>query len=251
MRIRSGDKKLVAKNRNGLDIIRFGGFGPTDISGCVLWLQSDLAWQDAAKTVPCINSSLIYTGEDKSGNGNDEIQGTEARRPVYLTNQIVGYPAWAFDGIDDVLDGSFTLNRPVTLFMVYKHVVIGAPVVSDTVLVGPGGAFSGLFVCSPPPNTSLFNFATSYDGCVANGVYAVVSFLASNGNSFIWENAVQRATGVGAGGDFGGIRIGALNEIGSRATNIHVAELVVYNSALSDPNRLLVENYLNGRYAIY
>jgi len=116
-----GSGGSVKVGSGGNIILSSTGWLPTDIPGCVLWLRSDFAWQDAAKTVPCTNSSLIWTGEDKSGLVNDVIQATEAKRPTYLTNQINGHPAWRFDGIDDWMQAIFTYNLPRNLFLIIKQ----------------------------------------------------------------------------------------------------------------------------------
>lgn len=55
--------------------------------------------------------------------------------------------------------------------------------------------------------------------------------------------------GVGTVADMGGLTLGNAANL-TRAANVNCAGMIIYNSALSDADRALVENYLNTRVAI-
>ena len=115
---------------------------PTNIDGCVLWLRSDLAWKDAARTQLCTtDGDLIYVGEDKSGDGNHATQATSDYRPAFYTNQVNGHPSMRFNGTSNFLkcdsiatkylDGN---DKPFTLIAVHT--------LRDWVATGPMIAYA-------------------------------------------------------------------------------------------------------------
>lgn len=57
---------------------RRDAFTPASISGCILWLRADLG----VTTTP----SKVSAWADQSGNGNDFVQATDARRPTYTAS---------------------------------------------------------------------------------------------------------------------------------------------------------------------
>jgi len=231
---------------------------PTDIAGCVLWLRSDLAWQDAAKTVPCTNSTLVYTGEDKSGSGNDVIQATETKRPTYLTNQINGHPCWRFDGNDDMLvsGDAFSWPHPNVIYIVFKQITwTVVDFVYDAVLVDAG---MGLFQNIASPNLYIHNgVPVLMEDPLAIGTWGAVKCVFTGGA----DSSIRLNMGtptVGNAGNFspGGFRLGRLGNTDIFYGNIDVAEVIGYGAVPSLEDDALIMNYLNTLaqgtgYAIY
>lgn len=232
-------------------IIETEEWKPTDIAGCLIWLRSDLAWQDAAKTIPCAaDGDLIYVGKDKALN-NDAIQATSGSRPKFYTNQINGYPAWRFDGIDDFLQTlpfDSELSQPFTIFLVLQA---SAPLDSGYIMEGLDGDHRA-------------GFDQKFDGTY-NGIYAGDGWLTDdipdtnphyfdliyNGaSSKIFKDGIDVSGAPSNPGTnaIRGLTFGALWN-GTQPWKGMFAEKVLY-SALSDPNRLLIEKYFKGRYAI-
>lgn len=240
MRIQSGNKKLLNK-KHQLDVIRFGGFVPTDIAGCVLWLRSDLG-------ITKDGADKVSAWADQSGNGNDVEQAGAGNQPLWIDAQINGYPCIRTDGIDDFLSAVFVLNQPTEVYAVVKEITY----VSGMQL-WDGGAVPNqmaLYTHTNPPELKLYAGAwgAAHVGPAA-GNWFLVQALYAGISSLIRTNG----GGPTAEGDIGanngqGITIGGC--VGARG-NSDFAEVIIYDSALSDPNRLLVETYLNGRYAIY
>lgn len=221
-------------------------------------MRSDLAWQDAAKTIPCAgDNDLIYTGEDKSGNGNDVIASVSGTRPTYQTNQIGPCPIWRFDGSDDLLIKSALpwSTEEVTVFAVAKFV----------------SKAYGMFVCYGMNDDGTWNFrqhptggpisdVSGYgnDGAIGtidrSGAWHIIEGKQISNDFTVYTDGAQD----GIGSTFGMQIVAhspktlyiAAREDGFN-TNMDMAEIVLYNSALSDSDRLLVENYFNDRYEIY
>ena len=229
---------------------------PTDIAGCVLWLRSDLAWQDAAKTQACAtDADLIYVGEDKSLD-NDAIQPTEGFRPKYYTNQKNGHPVWRFDGVDDHLlfPTGFLYNLGAFSFFIV-HKTVYDP---NACLWGPSNAYgTGLVLQSTADQPAALEINAIYKcitGLFGNNIWALNTIIADvaataarlNGQTVPLDNIAGIAPL-----NFNGVYALAMYYAATYAVASDVAEIIVYDSAVSDTTRLLVENYLNGRYAIY
>ena len=231
---------------------------PTDIDGCKLWLRSDYAYQDAAKAVPCTADSLIWTGEDKSGEINDFIQATEAKRFVYKTNQLDGYSAWLADIVDDYMSRTvadllnvFSANQG-SLIIIAKH---DSTSEVDRGFDTTGNRF-GLWL--PYAGNIYFDFGDSTDGRVVTAVPAG------------WQNTYQmnifyrRTDGTQVIRTAGVDRVSATRtaQIPSTAGALYLSststpyavwkgyyvEIIGYSVGLTDADITNLENYVKSRY---
>jgi len=227
---------------------------PTDIGGCVFWLRSDLAWQDAAKTVPCTDSSLIWTGGDKTGLGHDVVQATEAKRPIYFTNQINGHPAWRVDGIDDYLKAvAFTWNQPECIYIVFKPVTWLSNACIFDGNAGNSLRFFQLAIDSVEKYTIYPTPEYNASGkgiTIANGTVVVVRVRFTNVNHGLRKNNDIEVTYATAAGNAGGFTLGAYGD-GGYYSNFDFVEAIGYDNVPSSEEDASIMNYLNGRYAIY
>lgn len=233
------------------------GFKPTDIGGCVLWLRSDIAWKDAAKTQPCVSDAdLIYVGEDKSGLGHDVIQATSGARPKFYTNQINSiYPAWRFDGIDDFLKAvAFTWNLPEVVYVVFKPLVY-----TYNVRVFDGNAFNsmGFFAESGATNDAykMYYAQANYSNYSIDlpdplWVIARLRYTADSGCGLRKNNESEVANPNSGINNAQGFILGSPD--GTQFfSNIDVAEICGYNAVPSTGDDTKIMNYINTRYAIY
>lgn len=69
---------------------------PDALAGLELWLRGDAA-------ISYDTSGAVTQWSDQSGNDNHAVQGTAARRPTLLRGVVKGKPAVHFDGSDDYL----------------------------------------------------------------------------------------------------------------------------------------------------
>jgi hypothetical protein len=89
-----------------------GGFVPTDIAGCKLWLEAD-------QLVGFSNDDPVDEWPDASGNTNDFFQVSEPVKPIYKTNIINGLPALRFTAFNNTqMVSSMVGSLPATLFAV-------------------------------------------------------------------------------------------------------------------------------------
>lgn len=253
------------------------GFLPIDFSGCVLWIYSDAG-------ILKDESNRVQIFGDQSGNGYDFSELTDDYKPIYVSNQINGYPAIRFDGINDKMievSGNLAIamngpNNPLTVFMVVKlapasaspnylllfdkHVDIDCDRmrivyrklsdISRKPQLGYQSYFSGVLIDNEflGNNNSILN------------TWTLQEIWGAAGSSISWiQNGVS--IGIDSGdtstspqGTYTTTTLGAFrtfDNVYSLFIEMDLAELIIYNVTLSSLNRTTVRNYLNAKYAIY
>jgi hypothetical protein len=273
---RSGDRNVVGGDRaipdRGIGLLRRGDryttdrwnpsgtvggggtFDPTTIAGLKLWLKADsLALADGA---------AVATWPDQSGNGNNFAQGTGANQPIFKTAIVNSKPVVRFDGINDLLVCTASLIGTSSSF----YTVIAVCNLAS-ISAGPHNYFSsgvaGLnYSVQLRRDTSNLSYyhndggsgvPAQETGGVATGVWNVISADWNGSNIHLWRNGTLKAT-VGSTTQLG---FGTNNAVGAFDPAISgqywdgdIAEVLIYNSALSATDRVNVENYLGAKYGI-
>jgi hypothetical protein len=91
-------------------------FNPTTVSGMAAW------W--AARKESFANNDPVGTATDWTGNGLSLTQSTASKKPLFLTGQKNGLPAFSGDGVDDFLTGGDILDigtGSIHFFLVAKY----------------------------------------------------------------------------------------------------------------------------------
>jgi hypothetical protein len=182
--------------------------------------------------------------------------GTE--RPLFRTNSINGKPVVRFDGVANKLINMANIGipQPFTIFAVGKKTgtsgedcrffngnapdAVGAN--GTMVSCGGGGHFYIYAGGTPPedPSADLTSVFHIFTGVIAGG----------NANGYI--DGILKLNAVAVGSNPVGGNCSVMSEIVSGTCyKGDVAEILVYNSALSNANRMAVEGYLMNKYAAY
>lgn len=199
------------------------GWGPIDL-GAILTL-SPLT----------MGSGTLTTWSDIYGKSTSVTQATSGKRPtVNLNSRGTGRHGLLFDGSDDFLQGTFTLNQPCTIGIFYKSLVVGNLVANDIIFDG-GNNLSALVSAADLPNV-VVNFAVSASTSVAsptaNGVYERWIIVANGASSSVYKNGTNVFSGQIGTNNTGGLTIAALRN-GTRCTNIEVGAVSAFSSALN------------------
>jgi len=253
-----------------------GAFTPPGINGLALWL--DAADANTLFDATSGGSLVAANGgvarwEDKSGNGRHVTQSTAGNRPTRKTNQQNGLDTLLFDGSNDSLVGGDYLDGntgSVTTFVVLKRNATNA----NHEILGKGtdsGGWLFRFVAQNKINISAwtdntFENSTAVDSTntftATSYALAFFSFTAGsfhqttyrrNGSSFAANAASQAGAGARTPPNTSdNFRIGTqfYQGVDYFLFNGNIAEIIIYNSALSDANRALVENYLIAKWGI-
>jgi hypothetical protein len=243
---------------------------PTSLAGLQLWL--DAADPGVLFDATTGGSLVAADGgvarwEDKSGNARHATQGTAGSRPLRKTGIISGRDALRFDGSDDrLIVPTSAVNFGSSDFEIF--------------LVGRGNAsYNTFFTCVDASSGSAYilrmmvesarlqtTIRTTESGALdASG--ASSSYAAQSLVLFGLRRSSSTFTATRNGTSFGTVSngapmasttqvaaIGAWVEGPPTAYYYHltgdIAEVIIYNAALSDANRALVENYLLAKWSI-
>jgi len=227
-------------------------FSPRDIAGLQLWLDfSDVStlFQDSAKTNPVASDGdVIGAAEDKSDNGNDALQSTTSKKPLYKTGIQNGLSIGRFDGTEDFLQ--------ISLGVVSRTIVIVYQTVINQVNVLCGTEGEGVNTVEVFNNTTTLSF----DGQIAfEGKFAVNG----GGYSGFAENHVVAFSNDEWRLLFGEYKIGQVpnfRNIGRRDTTSaspnfflagDIGEAFIFNSVLTSADKASMETFLNNKWSIF
>ncbi len=230
----------VRRQRRRRWILINKGFLPTDISGIKLWLAAN-------RGLNLSDGDPVGTWPDQSGNGNDATQGTGAAKPTYKTNILNGKPIVRFDGTDDNLrTANFGLVQPEHVFCVFK---LKRDTVNDTLFDGLGGNLMRFYRSGAGPVLGLYAGGAVGSIAVATTDFYIGSCLFNGVSSELRINGGSTVSGDVGANNASGVTLGAYGTVVDFAET-DIAEIFIYDSALSTANRLSVERYLSSKYGI-
>ncbi len=243
---------------------------PDQVSGLKLWLAADTVQTNSPAEVRRTNGLVfVRRWTDRSGQGNDATQDTETLQPLWVAQGLDGHPALRFDGANDVL----ALARPLatnsfTLIAVCRtgigheidpegnsgiggvsgqHWLFGAQYGGD--FDGGAGVSVGTNGVSVYEHGSFYMPALAvYAGDVGNGLVVLTTTYSAKRPSLALQGKAVR-TGVPSPR----ANVTAPTEIGAGyygAFNGDIAEVLLFDHALSAADRVGVENYLGRRHGL-
>ena len=244
-------------------------FKPTDIGGCILWLDGA---DPAGNGIAPVNGSSISTWFDKSTGGYNMIQGTGSLQPVY--NIYSSYPGLYFNGSQYLSNASLIQSGTGgrTTFFVFKDVNTNGTVAYDAGLLvmnftsyNPGQGWSislngssnilgvdtyGAAYIAYSNSTPVTNMRNSLTiGMVQVQSSGTVGNIVSYGNGTLFDTIVSSGL-TSSAVNTGGVNtaIGALP--GFWYTNAYIYEILHYNLSISSPQRQQVEAYLAQKWGL-
>ncbi len=243
-------------------------FHPTQILGLKGWLKSDVTvYLDPTLSILATADNAPVGGWKGAGGASRAfVQGRLSRRPLRVPNILNALPIIRSDGVDDFLQGpkvgTFIDPNAFTIFAVAKATNGGTgavstwpPLLTDQLngfVLGFGSAGKlGLL------NTT----AGTADEAICNytlGTWAVMEARHATGTIGVRVNGgteVTHASGttlLEAGGSTLNIPFSLFSglAVGTPLLAADLAELLIWNTALTDPDKALVRTYLSGRWGI-
>lgn len=222
-------------------------------------LLSPTAWYDfTSSAYLTLSSTAITQALDRSGSGNDtSVQGTSTARPTWTASQINGLSAAVFDGGDTLqlpsalisaLQGNNTIFyvAKTTLTTTTQRVIaFNKDSVSFRILAGYGSAGNQVIYGSNPTATTIGNTSAT-----TSNFNIVTQFRNGTTQSLSVNNgtAVTDANGANVTDAVDGY-IGSSSATDRFLTGT-IAEIIIYNRALSTAEIVQVNKYLSFKYAI-
>ncbi len=241
-----------------------GGVG--DATTNVLWLSADQGvYSNTAGTTPAVNGNNVAVWNDRSGNGRNATHSVTGEQPDFRTNVRNGLPVIRFSAANNdrlLSTGLVTANR-ASVFVVASWSSL--PSSNPGIIQGApsGSAFSsatnqktiGMWVSSAGGNQVWGRGVESDNNTVdipqttnttAGTFYSFLNLY--NGSTI--TQYVDNATAGSIGYD------GTLNDwsdfgIGRQASeswNGDIAEVIAFNVAVNDAQRIIINSYLAAKY---
>lgn len=214
------------------------------VAAAVWWDFSDITtlFQDVARSIPVTaNNDLIFGVTDKSGNANHLSASSNAQ---YKTNIQNGKSVALFSvaqlqhpyNASDLNHSVFVVARKITEQTGYRGIYAHGDDASGVMMLMRGDTDNwGTFgIGFQPANSTISALAFSLMEMVRGG----------SGDGAFYLNGVADGTYSSTAGQ-GVKHVGGLT---NQDTNMYLAEVLVFASALSDVNRQAVEDYIMGKW---
>ncbi len=243
--------------------------GPIPMAHLRLWLRADSGVTR--------NGTTVSNWADQSGNGNHAIQFTADRQPLFVTSGLNGKPILRFDGLNDKLGftGSARMSK-ISYFLVFKNDsgAMGSNPNNVLTFGAAGGALGEQYFMLMRGAANIPD-RIGIGGDFSHGIQANATNIAAYGawryvsvttNQTIWNTTLRwnqnDASMVTVGSDVsisiplgdptgsgGGIGGADGVPLGTIVAKCDAAELIVYDTVLTQTERLSIEQYLCNKYA--
>jgi hypothetical protein len=231
--------------------------GSPTLSGLKMWLKADAG----------VNKSGNFVAEwvDQAGNAANARQIDPARQPLFIASAVNGKPAVQFDGSNDFMEFTLPISglSEMTIIVVnsnkseldasiygsYRSSIFWGDQRSTTV--------SAVYLTPLSPEIQFrFGGTTAYGKYVRpvkmNTRWSATTAVKQSGNERLYVNGTQVLSLSGKPPVLSGVpNLGNLGR-GFNAVGFvgQIAEVLVYNRALTDAERLEIDSYLKSKYGM-
>lgn len=218
---------------------------------------SDLAgWWDATKITGLSDGAAVSQWDDSSGANRHATQGTAGNQPTYQTGEMNGRPVVRFDGTDDYLgyDGSFLVGTQYTIFVVARPVSpneAGNFFLGGTTEATNENLHFGWNAADQMQFAQWNSDLLSSSGLTPSATGEIYTARKTGSGSEMWQGSTSRGSNANSatlvayvGASIGAYRPGAL----IHAFRDDIAEVLIYERALSDSERDDIWSYLTDKW---
>lgn len=204
--------------------------------------MSQILWYKADAIVGLNDGDKVSQWNDSSGNNNHAVQSAEANKPIYKTNILNGFPVVRFDGNDDYMKFTTALSTIRTAFFVVKAPSAPyaySPILGHADLYDWHGDGASVKVIDNQYSSLNIRNGSAW----VQGVSTLTTNVLIPLTNFKYITFVT-ADNVNAG------RITQDRGNPYRNWRGDYAEIILYDTALTDSDRQAVESYLNNKYFV-
>jgi hypothetical protein len=244
---------------------------PASVANLFVWLEADAGVQLAGSNVTQWN--------DQSGHGYNAFQPSAALQPTLASNALAGLPVVSLNGSQKMRWPATTTMSAMSVFTVYQlptafnytagyhPLVFGGPTNTAGLYVGIEigfqssgtadsldifGGFSndaratmpGIAASGPGTPYKIIDWVSTNSHATAVFVDGAPAAMSTTGSAVPWTVPL----GSGGASDFGGIGSFSLTAAMAQIAPVNFAEIIVYDRALSDPERQQIEGYLAAKW---
>lgn len=257
IKTRSCVKRVVG---SPLNAIGMGDYDLDSIGTVALWLK--------AQCITGLNDGdSVGTWPDNSGNSNDASQATASQKPTWEKNEINGFPIVRFDGSNDCMSISWhgSLDVPQYTFMAIVKPTDQAGLTTMFELYDKGSpaGFNLEFQSAENPRIVHSDNVGGQTQVLSSGTevsvseFSLLTFIsyASNDHKYRVNGAADTSSTTTRANVLDSACVGRIGchygaVVEQRFQAMDLAELVLWDGALSDANRDLAEEWLMDKYGI-
>lgn len=232
-------------------------FVPSTITGLKLWLKADAGtFTDSAMTIPATSDADPVGGwQDQSGNGKHVVQATSTKRGTLKTgaNGQNNRAVVRGDGVDDTLISASlpsALTDNYTLFIASKGRNNG--ILSYQFLNGAESGWGYAIQTGTPTRNAIYPAsATLVDGAYVQGTFEIATLKRASGTSTLGVNGASQSLTNSTAAPTTPITSASVMSRTSQYADCDIAEILLYDAALTAAQITQVETYLNTRWAAF
>ncbi len=265
-----GEEEFINNGFNeNSDIDSWLGADPSSINGLHFHVKADTEVYTDAGLTEASDGETVQQWNDQSGEGNNASQITTVNQPTYETDEINGRSVIQFTpDVDSANNGEFLTATLDSLASLQEMTILS--VASFDYSTQPSSNYDYLYGLGNPSETSkvislsrypstnfYYNYYNKgvYNGpAISSGFKIFSQKIENTGNRhFAWyDRSSQEVDAIPGLYTFNNprITIAKWHPAGTWNLNGRIAEILVYNNALSDSDRVKVENYLANKYAL-
>lgn len=220
-------------------------------TGLQLWLAADQVNPADPTQVTTVNgTAYVKAWRDASPNHFDATQATQSKQPTLVAGVLNNLPVLLFDGISS----AFTTSLPQiagnkSIFIVHGRITL--PASGCGTEISTTSTSSGFFLGNSGGYETAGRYNVAHDLFLPAqfNAYVLKSFIRNGGTSTLMvDDQTQPSIYVGdvATGNY---TISDVN--GTFAYSGSIAEVLVYNRAVSEAERQAIENYLSEKWGLW
>ena len=197
---------------------------------------------DDLTTITKDASDYISQWNDKLGSGNDLVQATGTKQPLWVLNDGI-----LFDGVDDYIRATFTYNQPEQIYIVLKA---KSWAINDYFFDGGGDNTGFVRQTGITPEIDAYAGGLSLRQDFTLNTYGIIRVLFNGVTSKIVVNGNTPVTGNFGAINAGGFTLGAKGSLISGFSHIQVKEIILRKIADSSGDEEDIYDYLVAKYSI-
>jgi ferric-dicitrate binding protein FerR (iron transport regulator) len=224
-------------------------------AGLQLWLRADAGLK--------LNGNSVAAWGDLSAAGNSAVQDKPASQPGFVAYALSGHPALRFDGVDDSLmlpDGFADFRAGLTAFVVVRpaagrawarFIDLDVGPACDNIVFGQKDAPDklGFWVYN---NSQTRGKVEAPGAVIAGELQSFCALLAPTGRVTLYRNGTALAAGDTSTPRSTARKPNMIGKSNSGGGDPFfkgdLFEILLYNRALSEAERVYIESYLNAKY---
>ena len=229
-------------------------FSPSDVAGFKWWLKADAGtFQTVGGSAATANNDKVGEWQDQSGNGLHATQAASTLRGTLITNSQNGLPVVRADGVDDLLVTASVVSALTDNFTVFfAHRCSDLSAGLGWIFQNGSGNGWGYAIEANLREVRLITGSTMIGGTYTPGTFQIHTLKRASGTMTLRVNGASDSLTNSTAAPATPTTSTALF---ARHTTSYapadLGEILIYEAAVSDGNRGLIETYLNTRWAAF